>query len=263
MEMKFINQNFLHQELSFQGLGYFPFIEWSTSEIIRENSFNNLNINTTEIFWLFSYIKSNIRSTFIQFYDYNIENDILGFPTVQRELRHSIETFLDLNNLVADKNYKCVLSYCSNSNKSNRKDIKLGDYKRFLHTNKEFTIQSKYEISKLNNKKLLKMASASNSYTHPDVYLDINNIVNNREQLLINLFEMNIYLLSASYELFIKGIENHYGASTFLLNNNIVAYGNTCKYMSLYKEKQLLVNTTIQNSLIINQPNQVFQNYML
>ena len=96
--MKFIDQRFLQNELSFQGSGFLPFIEWSISEIIRENRNNDLIINTTEVFWLFSYIKNNVHSTLAQLYNYDIENDVLGFPSIQRELRHSIEAFLDLNN---------------------------------------------------------------------------------------------------------------------------------------------------------------------
>lgn len=259
--MKFIDQNFLQQELSFQGSGYLPFIEWSLSEIIRQNNTNTLNINSTEVFWLFSYIKNNFRSTLAQFYNYDIENDILGFPTVQRELRHSIEAFLDLYNLVADKNYKCVLSYCSNSNRKERYNIELGNYKEYLF-NKGFTIQSKYNISGLDKKDLMEMAKASNSYTHPDVYLDITKIGKNKEEMLINLMKMNVYLISESYNLFIEGI-NAYGASTYLLNNNVTAYGCLYSYKDLYQKKSSLINNFIQNSLIINQPTPVFQNYML
>lgn len=259
--MKFIDQNFLQQELSFQGSGYLPFIEWSVSEIIRENHINTLNINSTEIFWLFSYIKNNFRSTLAQFYNYDIENDILGFPTVQRELRHSIEAFLDLYNLVADDNYKCVLSYCSNSKRKERSNIELGAYKKFLFRN-EFTIQSKYNISGLDKEDLMEMAKASNSYTHPDVYLDINNIGTNKEQLLTNLIKMNVYLIDESYNLFIRGI-NAYGATTCLLNNNVMAYDNLCPYRNLYYQKRSLIRNVVQEKLIINQSAPLFQNYML
>lgn len=36
--MKYINQDFLQRELSLNGLGYLPFVEWSTSEIVRVNN---------------------------------------------------------------------------------------------------------------------------------------------------------------------------------------------------------------------------------
>lgn len=259
MKMKFIDQNFLQQELSYPAFGYLSFIEWSIIEIIKENSenrSNSLNINSTEFFWLFSYIKNNFRSTLAHFYNYDIESDILGFPTVQRELRHSIEAFLDLYNLVTDENYKCVLSYCSNSNREERIKIDLGKYKKFLF-NKEFTIQSKYNISKLNKKDLMKMAKATNSYTHPDVYLDINKVCNNKEEMLISLIKMNVYLISESYSLFIKGI-NSYGATTCLLNNNVIINGLPHSYKDLYQQKLLSLNKFIQNSLIITLPAQVF-----
>ena len=259
--MKFIDQRFLQDELSFQGFGFLPFIEWSISEIISENRNNDLIINTTEVFWLFSYIKNNVRSTLAQLYNYDIENDVLGFPSIQRELRHSIEAFLDLNNLVVDKNYKCVLSYCSNSKKKERNNIELGDYKKYLFNN-EFTIQSKYNISKLEKGALMEMAKAANSYTHPDVYLDTNKISSNREQVLINLLRMNVYLLSKSYILFTNGVKS-YGASTFLLNNTVTAYGYQYQYMELYRMKELCINNAVQDSLIINQPNRMLQNYML
>lgn len=74
------------------------------------------------------------------------------------------------------------------------------------------------------------MAKASNSYTHPDVYLDISKIGNNKEEMLINLIKMNVYLISESYNLFIKGV-NAYGASTNLLNNNVTAWRHINNYM--------------------------------
>lgn len=258
--MKFIDQNFLQQELLFQGTGYLPFIEWSISEIAREN-INILNIYSTEVFWLFSYIKNNFRSTLAQFYNYDIENDIFGFPTVQRELRHSIEAFLDLNNLVADENYKNVLLYCSNSNKKERNKIELGKYEKFLHKD-EFTIQSKYNISGLDEKKLMKMSRVSNSYTHPDVCLDINKIRNTKEDLLIGLIKMNVFLISKAYDLFIKGIKA-FGASVNLLNNYVWVNASSYSYENLHQQKRTLIKDFVKRSLIINQPTPKFNSYML
>lgn len=260
--MKCIDQNFLQQELSFIGTGYLPFIEWSVSEIIKANNVV-ININSTEFFWLFSYIKNNFRSTLAQFYNYDIENDVLGFPSVQRELRHSIEAYLDLYNLVADNNYKCVLSYCSNANRMERRNIELGYYKKFLF-NKEFTIQSKYNISGLDKKDLMKMAKESNSYTHPDVYLDLNKIVNNKEKMLIDLMNINVYLINESYNLFIRGI-SAYGANTYLLSNVVTDNNShsTYRYEDLYRIKISMIINMIQNSLITNEATPKVQNYML
>lgn len=256
--MKYINQCFLQNELSMQGNGFLPFIEWSTSEIVRQNGFTGLPIQDYKICSLFYYIISNIRSTLAQFYNYNIENDFLGFPSIQRELRHSIEAFLDLYNLAVNTEYENVLLYCSN--KQERAHIDLGKYKDYLYK-EEFTIQSKYNISKLNNSDLIKLAKKANSYTHPNVYLDLKEINENKEKLLLKLLAMNVYLLGESFEVFIKGLQT-YGFSTSLLNNIITTGGYQYKYMELYNSKKASINSII-NSLIIYQPNPVYQNYTL
>lgn len=196
-----------------------------------------------------------------QFWNYNIENDILGFPVIQRELRHSIEAYLDLYNLVNDEKYKCVLSYCANSNKKKKNKIELGKYKEYLYKN-EFTIRSKYKISGLENEKLMDMSSKANSYTHPDVYLNLTEICNNKDALLRDLIEMNFYLLSEAFDLFVKGIKN-YGASTYLLNNYITAYGVQYYYRDLYKNKKNNAFEFIKNSLIVNQQVLNQQNYII
>lgn len=248
--MKYINQCFLTQELSYNGNGYLPLVEWTVSEIIKNNS--NLNIESTELFWLFSYIKDNFRSTLAQFYNYDIENDILGFPAAQRAIRHSIESFLDLNNLVISFKYKKVLEYCSNSNKKNRNEIDLDDYKSALYNN-GFTIQSKYKISKLDEEGMMQMAKEANSYTHPDVYLDINKIRENQEILLKNLITMNINLLNKSFFVFMKGIES-LGADTSLLKGNIYIYNENIIVPYKYKYEEKLKSTFqfVNKRLMVN-----------
>ena len=256
--MKYINQDFLQRELSLNGLGYLPFVEWSTSEIVRVNNLSNMCINSTEVFWLFSYIKNNYRSTLSQFCNwYDIENDVLGFPTVQRELRHSIEAYLDLYNLVNYEDYKQVLLYCCNSNKEKRHDIKLGEYKEFLFNN-EFTIQSKYNISRLNNKELLVLAKEANSYTHPNVYLDIIKINSNKNELLRKLITTNLYVTNDSYRLFIEGLRTM-GADTRLLNGYVNVNGYKYLYQEWYDIKKNEVDKVIEE--FFYQPTHIFQNY--
>jgi|GEM_PF-3546546 hypothetical protein len=258
--MKYIDQNFLNQELQFTGNGYLPFIEWSVSEIVKVNSSLNICVNSTPEFWLFSYIKNNFRSTLSQFCNfYDIENDVLGFPTAQRELRHSIEAYLDLYNYVHYEDYKQVLLYCSNSNKMKRHEIELGDYRRFCH-NHEFTILSKYKISELDKEELLDWAKGANSYTHPDVYLDLNTINSNKEELLRNLIVTNVYLTSESYELFLEGIRNK-GADISLCNVNEEVQINPYSYRNWYDNKKANLNSFVQGPLFVSQSMPMSLNY--
>lgn len=262
--MKYIDQDFLYQELQLTGNGYLPLIEWSVSEIVKVNNSLSICVNSMPEFWLFSYIKNNFRSTLSQFCNfYDIESDVLGFPIVQRELRHSIEAYLDLYNYVHYENYKQVLLYCSNSNKGKRHEIELSNYGRFLYNN-EFTIRSKYNISGLDKKELLDWAKGANSYTHPDVYLDLSKINRNKEELLRNLMATNVYLTSESYELFLKGISNM-GADIRLCDGcvkvNEFGPNNIQSYKNLYNIKKANINNFIQGQSFVAQVVPASSNY--
>ena len=67
----------------------------------------------TKEFFLFFYIRKDFEANLRTLYGYDIEEDILGFPVIQRNTRHAIEAFLDLVNLSRDIDYLSVMEYCA------------------------------------------------------------------------------------------------------------------------------------------------------
>ena len=83
----------------------------------------------------------------------------------------------------------------------------LGDFESYMY-NREFTIQSKYNISKLNND-LMEIVKQTNSFTHPDVYLDKFKIFQTKENLVGKIITVNLKLLVEAFDLFINHLKSY------------------------------------------------------
>lgn len=209
--MRIIDVNFILNEIVVNGYGFLPFIEYSVNKILNEYDEQNkmgdgFHIRGDFAYKLFYDIKDNVRNAFTRLFHFDIDTDYSGFPGIQRDLRCSIEAYLDLYNLVKDDNYKNVLMYCSNTlrKQGDKKKIELGNYSSELYKD-EFTIQSKYNISSLEDESLLYFSRQTNSYTHPDIF--IYSEANDKEDLLKKLLNKNLFLLVESYLLFIRHLK--------------------------------------------------------
>lgn len=180
------------------------------------NGLINLNLNTANIdlfctgeYKLFSIITENVRMDLNYLLVLNPEYDMLGFPAIKRNIRISIEAYYDLFNLVSDKSYFELLQYQSikgfviDSNTLNK-------YKPFVKNisninKRHLTISNKANIAKNKNHLRLEIydhfkdiATNSNSYIHPDIFVTDNY---NRETVLKSLTICDCQLLMYAFEL--------------------------------------------------------------
>lgn len=222
------------------GRSIYNFIDASVGRLIEKTP----GLRSTKEYWLFYYIKDDFLSNFSSLYNADIDQDFLGFPLIRRNTRHAIEAFLDLYNLCMDQGYMEVLKYCSGEQKNVER------YKDYLH-NGQFTIQSKCNIAKdeygMNFQELVDIAKESNSYIHPNVFMNTISVEERakKQEILKNLLTLNLKLFDKAYGLLFERFEKdgwpflHLGCCNYL--NCRQCHQNA--YDSFYYciQKQLLV----------------------
>ena len=237
--MQFLNRDFYNNN---NILGY---IDSSMQALINMNS----TILTTKEYMLFFYIKEDFTANYFSLYTTDIDLECLGFSVLQRNTRHSIEAFLDLVNLSNDQDYLSVMEFNSKKGRYNPK------YRPYIN-GKLFTINEKYKIAtQMYNedipRELLTISSKTNSYTHPNVFVDILNYndYDKKIEILKNLLNVNLYTLAGAYRLILK-----------IFNNDITPIQNcpNCSFFNPYLKncKQCFLNeearfkNLIKNALI-------------
>lgn len=183
---------------------FIHFIDASTNALVL----NNQAITMQKEYWLFYYIKEDVISNFYSLQRADINLDFLGFPTIKRTTRHAIEAYIDLFNLCHDPEYIEVMKYCAN--KENKIAEKYGCY-RYKN---QFTIHSKIQIAKeihgADMEHLLYISKDSNSYVHPNVFVDVIGQLDiaKKDAVLRELLMANFLMLHGAYNLLIQKFYN-------------------------------------------------------
>lgn len=223
---------------------YKIFLENNINELITLNlNTTNINLFCTAEYKLFSIIVENVRMDLNYLLVLNPNYDMLGFPALKRNIRISIEAYYDLFNLVADRSYFNLLKYQSVKN-TNIESTIINTYKTFLRRKKfdinkrPLTIAEKANIAK--NKNYLhqdiydnfkEMATNSNSYIHPDIFVTDNY---NRETVLKSLILCDCRLIMYAFELLNKFVMQQ-KAPYISSINPYVEYNKLCNsIMSVY-----------------------------
>lgn len=251
--MLFLNRDF------FTPNDIVAYINVSVQSIIQ----NNPVITSHKEYWLYYYIKENFTSCFYSLYNVDIETDYLGFSVIQRNTRHSIESFLDLINLISDPEYMSVLEYCARKGNYNSK------YQPYIKGT-IFNIPAKYDIAtKMYNRKfpldLLKIASENNKHVHPNIFINIINPTDytKKATLLKKLLNTNLYLFTSAYQLLLEKYNNSTIPLLHCTNCNSYPYKqcNICYNMECAKFQNLIDNAlfTYNNPAFLN----TYQNNML
>lgn len=203
--------SYIHKTVLDSINSYKTFLEQNINNLI------NLNLNTTNInlfctgeYKLFSIINENVRMDLNYLLVLNPNFDILGFPTIKRNIRISIEAYYDLFNLVSDNSYFELLQYLSVKGSTININI-LNKYKPYIKKRKPnkkqypLTISEKANIAKNKNNlhpdlynEFKEIATNSNSYIHPDIFITDNY---DRETLLKLLILCDCRLLMYAFEL--------------------------------------------------------------
>lgn len=190
---------------------YKSFLEQNINNLINYNiNYSKINLFSTGEYRLFSIITENVRLDLNYLLSLNPDFDILGFPALKRNVRISIEAYYDLFNLVADRTYIEILKYQSQKiNHVNRAIIQ--KYMPFLNRRKftlnksPLTIKEKATIAKNKNrlaphiyKQMKEFATDSNSYIHPDIFVDP---INNKDIVLKLLIFCDCRLIMYAFDL--------------------------------------------------------------
>lgn len=219
---------FLNQSISNHNI--YNYVDASVNVLIQQS----YNITVDKKYWLFFFIKDNFRANIQYVSSINIDNDIFGFIPVWRNIRHSIEAFYDLYNLVHDEEYLSVIGYASKQGRYNNK------YGKFIY-NKMFTIQSKQRIATecygwKEYSLLTEVASESNKYIHPNVFINVFQInqIAEKEALLRKLLMANVYLLTEAYQIVLQGYNQRSQPALACLN----CFTRNCYscYQNLYQD---------------------------
>lgn len=190
---------------------YRTFLEQNINNLINLNlNTANMNLFCTGEYKLFSIIVENVRMDLNYLLVINPEYDILGFPSIKRNLRISIEAYYDLFNLTADRSYINLLKYQSVKNATLENAI-VNAYTPFINRKKfninkrPLTIAEKANIAiNKNNLRLdiynyfKDIATSSNSYIHPDIFVEDDY---NRETVLKSLILCDCQLLMYAFDL--------------------------------------------------------------
>lgn len=206
----------------------YNFIDASINTVLMNNP-SCLNIAADKKYWLFYFIKDNYRANMEYLNNLDIDNDSFGYIPIWRNTRNSIEAFYDLVNLSENEDYLYVLKYC-HANGEEKKELKSKikkDYMEYMYRY-TFTILSKKKISVelfgFNESTLLNsIATKSNDYVHPSVFVDVipMNDLNKKEEILRNLLKANIYMLKQSYYIFNKVFNQNYQVPLTCMNCNV------------------------------------------
>lgn len=197
--MQFLNRDFYNNN---NILGY---IDSSMQALINMNT----TILTTKEYMLFFYIKEDFTANYFSLYTTDIDLECLGFSVLQRNTRHSIEAFLDLVNLCNDPDYLSVMKFNAKKGRYNPK------YRSYIN-GKLFTIHAKYEIAtQMYNanipRDLLTISAKTNSYTHPNTFVNIltYNEYDKKLEILRDLLRASLYTLTTAYKLILKKFNNN------------------------------------------------------
>ena len=235
--MQFLNRDF------YNNTGLINYLNYSLQVLINGNQ----NILTSKEYLLFYYIKENFISNFYSLYNTDIDTDCLGFSVVQRNTRHSIESYLGLVNLISDSDYLSVLEYCARQGKYDAK------YRKFIN-DKIFNIPAKYNIAtKMYSNSipntLLSVAANSNRHVHPNVFIKIigMNECNKKTDTLRKLLKTNLFILTEAYKLIVKNFNN--GTFPTLNCQNCNPFlGRNCGMC--FENEQIRFQNLIDNGLI-------------
>ena len=190
---------------------YKTFLEQNINNLINLNlNTANWNISCTGEYKLFSIINENVRMDLNYLLVLNPHYDMLGFPALKRNIRISIEAYYDLFNLTTDRSYLNLLKYQSEKNVTIENSV-INTYKHFLKrknfdiNKRPLTISEKANIAKDKNNLRLDIydyfkdiATKSNSYIHPDIFVTDNC---DRETLLKSLILCDCQLLMYAFDL--------------------------------------------------------------
>ena len=209
--------SYIHKTVLDSINSYRTFLEQNINNLINLNiNTSNINLFITGEYKLFSIIFENVRMDLNYLLSLNPEYDMLAFPALKRNIRISIEAYYDLFNLVSDRSYFELLQYQSIKGYVIDTNI-LNKYKSFVkrkisNINKRpLTISDKAQIAKCKNglnpdlyNEFKEIATNSNSYIHPDIFITDNY---NREIVLKQLILCDCRLLMYSFELLNTFIE--------------------------------------------------------
>lgn len=190
---------------------YKTFLEQNINNLINLNlNTANWNLACTGEYKLFSIINENVRMDLNYLLVLNPHYDMLGFPALKRNIRISIEAYYDLFNLTTDRSYLNLLKYQSAKNVTIENSV-INTYKQFLKrkhfdiNKRPLTISEKANIAKNKNNLRLDIydhfkdiATKSNSYIHPDIFVTDSC---DRETLLKSLIICDCQLLVYAFEL--------------------------------------------------------------
>ncbi|HJB45443.1 MAG TPA: hypothetical protein H9713_01865 [Candidatus Mediterraneibacter surreyensis] len=234
--MQFLNRDFYNTNI-------ISYIDVSMQTMLNGNQ----DILNTKEYLLFYYIKENFVSNFYSLYNTDIDLDCFGFSVIQRNTRHSIESYLDLINLVSDSDYLTVMQYCAHKGKYDEK------YKSYLKEN-IFNIPAKYNIAtkmygKNIPKTLLKVASDSNKHTHPNTFIEIMNMneCNKKADILRKLLNTNLFILTESYKLIVQNFNNGF-FPTLNCQNCVPFWGRNCS--GCFENERIRFQNLIDNGLV-------------
>lgn len=200
----------------------------------------NFNLFQTPNNYLYSIISENVRMDMNYLSALNPDFDIFGFPGVNRNVRNSIEAYLDLYNLTFDEKYICVLKYISRNATTTSDEYKIvQEYANKLDLKKKgkyynFSILSKRMLAEKNNihqdilNTFLPYIRDANAYVHPDIFVKCPD----KEKRLENLCNIDCLLLAYSFELLTIWIQNRY--NYFPMFNIRAEYNNCINYLNSY-----------------------------
>ena len=215
--MSFIDKRILDSVNSYK-----LFLEQSINGLMNINNNNpNFNYFATGEYKLFSIIAENVRMDLNYLLFLNPDFDFLGFPAIKRNLRISIEAYYDLYNLVSDRSYMDLLKYQSVEN-SNIDTATINLYQPYIKKKiinikrNPLSIKEKADISKSKNNlpsgihdQFKIIATDSNSYIHPNIFIIANN---NRDTLLKDLILCDCCLVMYAFELLNRFMSRYPGA---------------------------------------------------
>lgn len=239
--MKLVNPDLINQ-INYQQtgvcLGLFAYTDAIINTILNTCS----GLNATKEYWLYYFIKEDYRANILSLQGMNIDADIFGFPIIKKNLRHMIETLIDLFNLVNDEGYIEVMKHCAHE----RNTVENTKYSRYLY-NHSFTIKSKMKIAEEINSysfnQYYDIVKEGNKYVHPNVFIDVASKQVNHVSDLQKLLLINLEIFLMGFELF----RDKYWSSVRL---NCFECPNLNNCSLCYEKEKSVVRDIILNRLV-------------
>lgn len=248
VDPRFLNRNILH------------FINCCTIKMIQQKK----TLTSDKKYWLFYYVKDGVTSNLYSLYNYDIEQDFLGYPVIKQITRKIIEAYVDLFNLSHDPNYLEVLEYTNKSRSLKNLEKKYADHLYYKYFSILSKIKMAIELYGGNQDwfdRLSDNAKEFNSYVHPNIFLDTNYDINSKIMSLQQLLSLNIDLLIFAFEIFRPSYRD---ISPLNLGCNPCNYEYNCTYCYncwkhytktiIASRKQLFYYSTFNNNMaFVNQ----------